>query len=303
MYREEAKTLVTDMFTKWKCADGSPAPVIFFGHGLSEDIRNLKSEWNIGILSFENIVYTIQTHYLAHSAKLIETKGAKLQELMTGFDIQPRKLHNAGNDIGYATIVMLLIGLKEKLYPPTEDIGYPSNKQIQNRGLEEIIPEFKEFSTSLPAPTWGIPLYCYRCESTTHAKLACTTNIEPCANCKAAAGTKNKNIRNKAKDHPTERCAMMPYVHYEPLPDWVKKRLSKKQQREFDVAKMKGDVEALGRLVLVAYPEAMRFEDEKEGREKNLGKRMEDELGEDEGDMVENIEDVEDRKEDVEEGV
>jgi hypothetical protein len=96
---------------------------------------------------------------------------------------------------------------------------------------------------------------------------------------------------------------MMPYVHYEPLPDWVKKRLSKKQQREFDVAKMKGDVEALGRLVLVAYPEAMRLEDEKEGREKNLGKRMEDELGEDEGDMVENIEDVEDRKEDVEEGV
>ncbi|KAF2750136.1 hypothetical protein M011DRAFT_509530 [Sporormia fimetaria CBS 119925] len=57
----EAKTLLEELFTKWTCADGSPAPVIFFGYGLHSDIKELRRQCSIDLLTIPNIVYTLQT--------------------------------------------------------------------------------------------------------------------------------------------------------------------------------------------------------------------------------------------------
>jgi hypothetical protein len=262
----EATEILTTTFGQRRVTDagkdGAYAPVIFLGHGLSEDIKNLKKQWDLDIPAFENLVYKMETTPLAKEARVLGEKGVSLEVLTKGFGLVPTWLHNAGNDIAYTSIVALLIGLKNKLYDDADKEGFPEDTEVQGRPINDIIVDFRATSKAMPQATWGFASYCYRCESPGHLRATCKVPIEPCAICKVAGGPKNRKFRDKAKEHRTERCAARPYYHYEPLPDWVKERLSKAKVREFQVAKTLGDVETLGRLVLAAYPALMKDEED-----------------------------------------
>jgi hypothetical protein len=228
-------------------------PVILLGHGLSEDIRNLRMQWDLDLPGTDNVVYTLETNPLAKEAGVLGEKGVSLEVLSNGFGITPHWCHNAGNDIAYTTIIAILIGLRDRLYGPTDLKEFPDETDVQGLPIDDILTAFEEIAKAAPQPTWGVSAYCYRCESAGHLRASCKVAIEPCATCKAIKGPKNKRFREKAKEHSKERCASKPYYKYEPLPDWVK-ALSKPQRREFQLANAVGDAEALGRVVLAAYP-------------------------------------------------
>jgi hypothetical protein len=151
IHQSDAKALIIELFTKWRCPDGSLAPVILLGHGLNEDVKHLKMQWGMNIAEINNIVYIMETSRLANQARLITAQNAKLEVLIQGFGITPLWLHNAGNDIGYTTLVAILIGLKDKVFPEAiegadKETGvepsFPSvtdNSQPLNSRIETLI--------------------------------------------------------------------------------------------------------------------------------------------------------------------
>lgn len=278
MYQMDAISKAAEMFTQWRCADGSPAPVILLGHGLRDDIKNLRVQWGVDLCHIPNIVYTLETSPLAHQAKLIEESQAKLEVLVDRVGVTPKHLHNAGNDIAYTAIVALLIGLKDEpyVYPKPEEVEQPgkaSDEAPHNSNRSAVQPVAKTVDALIKLakserepPAWGLPFYCYRCESEEHPKKHCTAIIQGCAFCERVRGTKNKKFREKATSHNQERCANAPYIYKEPLPDWVRERLTRKERVEFRNAVEAQNTQALGVLVMKAY-QSMYIDDEDENKQ------------------------------------
>ncbi|KAF2277362.1 uncharacterized protein EI97DRAFT_416170 [Westerdykella ornata] len=275
---KEAQQVLKSILTSHTYPDGTPRPVILLGHGLREDKAKLRKEMGIDVDTLENVVFIMETRPLAVEANLIENNGGKLSDLVTGFGITPVHLHNAWNDIANATILALLIGFKERLFPEPRwkqwlPNRFPANPTIDVIPTDDIMRSFQQVCKSKHPPPWGIPSFCYRCEATTHTRMKCTAVIEqPCTLCLAAQGPRNKGIRAKAKQHRAERCGWSAYIRYEDPPDWVR-TLSRVQRKEFQIAKSSEDYETLGRLVCAAYPRPMRDEslEDEEGEALAIG--------------------------------
>lgn len=86
------------------------AKIILVGHGLGNDKRYLG---RIGFSpnSFGNVIQTMDTQ------KMLNKEQVGMKHLLAALGIEPKHLHNAGNDAAYALQALLLMALKEHTAP------------------------------------------------------------------------------------------------------------------------------------------------------------------------------------------
>jgi hypothetical protein len=314
--QDEAKNLLLS-FLRGEAIDAENVPIILLGHGgtqLQSDKTQLSDCWKVSVMSTGNIVYTMTTSPLAHQAKVRAEELSGLPELLNGFGIfrgkcqpadkkgrikrEPRYDHNAGNDIAFTTLLTLLIGFFPRLFPGTVS-GYPpltsrvikhENQteeevecvEIEGMMMPQLLEAFIDLEKAKATPTWGVPTYCFKGETTDHNYSSqCTCEITPCTFCSPVKGKHNKKIRDGAKNHPTHRCT----IQYLPgkiesiaLPTFIQTSqiLGVREKDELKSEIMRGDdpeaVAKVGKLMVKLFAQAPPFE--RLGENKLLDEQM-----------------------------
>jgi hypothetical protein len=263
--------------------DEVTTPIVLFSHGgqeLESDKEHLVKHWKLEVRNVGNLVRTITTTPLAFQAGVRPENKGSLQDLIDGFRIarvgEKREdnrlwLHNAGNDIAYTTLVALLIGLFPRLYPETTS-GYPEVSDIQGKSMIKILAEFINVAQAQDTPSWGIPHFCFRCESTDHdySSTKCKVPIKKCGFCLSITGPENKKLRDKAKDHAYERCTVrynLGKIKTIPLPPSIESsgKIDKKKKEGFKIAVLMRDEKNVGRIMMEVLKDLAPFKMVEEG--------------------------------------
>ncbi|KAF2661016.1 hypothetical protein K491DRAFT_674320 [Lophiostoma macrostomum CBS 122681] len=168
-----------------------------------------------------------------------------------------------------------------------ERVGKKSD--IQGKSMIEIVAEFIKMSQAQEPPSWGIPHFCFRCESTEHdySSTSCKVPIQKCELCLSVTGPENSKLRKKANNHTYERCAVRIDYHRIttiPLPRFIKesKALNNREKEWFKIAVLQRDQATIADMMMKVFNNLEPFEmveqggledipNELEVRENNLG--------------------------------
>ncbi|KAF2117089.1 hypothetical protein BDV96DRAFT_469504, partial [Lophiotrema nucula] len=186
---EEARQLLFESFT-WREEDGSLRPVIFIGHGVDNDLEQLKQHFGIDVAAMGCVKSTIDTQVMAIEAG-IRSAGPliSLESLLSGFGIREEYLHTAGNDVGYAIIAGLL----------TANL-HTTHCILDTHTLQTCIDLLKAQAYHKPKFAWGTEVFCTRCDAEDHFHLKCRASVH-CDIC-----TRDPLLSQHAATHKTEKC-------------------------------------------------------------------------------------------------
>lgn len=177
---EEARVVLLSAFSY--ISNGRSRPVIFIGHAVDNDIREIKGRFGLDLTSLNTIVLTLDTQVMAREVGLAEAgRNIGLGPLMRKFNIIEDYLHNAGNDI-VCTVIAACLMLFSR--PPSPKF-YGELKETLRREKHTFI---------------GTANFCIKCNSSNHTANDCKKKLI-CGFC-----TAQESPAEQCSSHATEKC-------------------------------------------------------------------------------------------------
>lgn len=184
---QEARDLLLEVFSH-PSATGGLRDIIFVGHAVDNDLACMKKHFNVDLEQLGVIATTLDAQILAMEVGLEEQDvKISLKNLLWKFGIKEEFLHTAGNDIVYTMIACLL---SATLF----------SAPYRSRSNQDAVNHLKKMLPLNSQPAWGIPVFCTRCDATTHCVDDCTVPMQ-CTIC-AASPTNSHQYHT----HKTEKC-------------------------------------------------------------------------------------------------
>lgn len=242
-------------------------PDVLVGQGLTQnELIKLKVQWGINVSKINSVIHVIDSvTQLAKKVRIHdrvqaqEERPGSLSTLLKAFQIEPRWIQNAVNDVMHTLLPVLLLGFYPNLYPNDMDdyskdssiLKDPSVDQSTRLSLDQLLSELAAHQQTKRPPAIGCAVYCYYCDSSEHDAWKCKdrNKLPPCYYCANAPGSANEEFRNKAKSHQTHRCA---YEQSHVIPDFsdeLKERLDLSELRALSWAAFARDWTTYGSLM------------------------------------------------------
>jgi hypothetical protein len=205
---EEAKQVLINTFVRPN-ATGALQPVVLIGHAVENEFEHLQQAFGIDLRSYGTIVKVIDTQQMASEAGIIGPKGPYigLRDLLAYFNIHIDNLHTAGNDAASTLMAAVLLALKDSIYPPGK--GKPP-KIVHDRNIQDVVERVMKIGKDTPAPTWGLELFCTRCDRDNHTRAKCVAKV-CCSICRDSGVNR---LFGSHKTHLTLKCL----YQYQQLP-------------------------------------------------------------------------------------
>ncbi|KAF1941784.1 hypothetical protein EJ02DRAFT_503301 [Clathrospora elynae] len=199
---EELKQVLIDTFVRERPSDraGNLQPIILVGHVVENEFDHMQSAFGVDLRSYGTIVKVIYTQVMAHEAGIKGPKGPNisLRDLLAYFNIAIPDMHTAGNDAAGTLIAAILLALKDTLYPGT--VGKPP-VMVQELTVQNVVNGLGAMGKALPAPSWGMEVFCTRCDRDNHVRANCFAKVQ----CDVCRGSGVKRLYNASRTHVTAR--------------------------------------------------------------------------------------------------
>ncbi|KAH9879562.1 hypothetical protein IAQ61_001380 [Plenodomus lingam] len=199
----EAQSIVENTFARPRQSsdDAQLQPIILIGHAVDNEFEVLERTFGVDLRSFGTIIKVIDTQEMARNAGIKGPNGPNigLRDLLAYFNVKVPNLHTAGNDAAGTMIAAVLLGLQSIMYPLKDG---PPSANLFGREIQDVVDDVMTLAKSRPAPTWGQPLFCTRCDRDNHSRHSCYAKVA----CIICQHSRVVRLYNAARTHTTDRC-------------------------------------------------------------------------------------------------
>ena len=198
--QDQAKPFLADCFQTRVSEDSDEfVPVLFLGHAMHGDEDLLRTHFGVNVDDYGSIIAKVDTQKMARELRL-HRQLIGLRDLTTRFGIEPRHLHNAGNDIAYTMMDAIFLAFYKLMTRHVKYRNPYAHVDLTIFGIQQKIDTVMANSSVSTYNTYGSEHFCLRCERSNHSTRDCYAKIW-CDRCKAAG----KPV-NMYKSHKTARC-------------------------------------------------------------------------------------------------
>lgn len=188
----EGRQMLLESF-RWGHVGEPLRPIIFIGHAVDNDTEAMKERMRVDLAALGVIAVTLDTQVMAQELSIADVdRKISLKDILAEFAIEEKYLHNAGNDVAQTMVTAWLLACEY-----VSSGTYRGN--CENQG---DVDSLKQVIGSQSRPRYGIPIFCTRCDSTTHMFGQCSVAVW-CIKC---AG--HHRWSKAAHTHQTAKCGV-----------------------------------------------------------------------------------------------
>ena len=189
----ESKNLLNEAFN-WPMDPSKPelgnCPVVFLGHAIHNDLQMLRNSFDFKPEVFDAVVRTIDTQNLARETGIqVGNNQIGLRRLCDYHGFEFRDSHTAGNDTAYTLFNAVLMVLDEE----------SKGVSVSGECAQSVVDSIEDWSQNQEGSTWGVAVYCTRCDSRKHFKENCRARVA-CEKCQ-------REKRKGSYSHKTTKCS------------------------------------------------------------------------------------------------